>query len=278
MKGRFSRIFELFNQRNTEYYRQAFDRLEKENKTTFNFAAAFGSSAWLVFRKMYGWAALFTLVYVGGCEILYAFCKDDVSKGVISLILFFLSVIVFGFFGNTIYYKDIKSKIAKGYATMEKYNSIDPIGGIVLVGIVYLLCSCFLGYLNVKGVISENVEGLLGTVIGIALVAIPWTINYRKFRLQESVEPVEITKESVNKYLKKADPKYLTLPMIGVLFIMTPLTIVVISIFLLFLVSVMINRSVETADNKVTQQQRLNKVEEVSKTHSDSEISKTVTE
>lgn len=275
MKGRFFRIFELFNKRNIEYYQQAFERLEKENKTTFNFAAAFGSSAWLAYRKMYGWAALFTLVYMGVGEILCAFCKDDASKGVIWFILFFLSIVVFGFFGNSLYYRDIKSKIAKGYAEMEKYNSIDPIGGMVLAGIVSLLCSFLIIHLEANGVISESIENLLIIAIDVFFIAIPWAINYRKFRSQESVEPVEVTEESVNKYLKKANPKHLTLPIIGFLFIMTPLTIVVISFSLFLILIIMIGE--DKVDNKVTQQQQSNKVaEEVIKTPNDSKISETV--
>ncbi|MBO7537555.1 MAG: DUF2628 domain-containing protein, partial [Alphaproteobacteria bacterium] len=89
MKGRFFRIFEIFNKRNTEYYRQAFERLERENKTTFNFAAAFGSSAWLVFRKMYGWAALFILVYCGIQEVLLALCKDPITQNISLIVLYF---------------------------------------------------------------------------------------------------------------------------------------------------------------------------------------------
>ena len=73
MKERFSKIFELWNQRNTEYYQKAFDRLEKEKKITFNFAAGFFPILWLVFRKMYGWAMLFTLLYGGILALLHTF-------------------------------------------------------------------------------------------------------------------------------------------------------------------------------------------------------------
>ncbi len=277
MKGRFFRIFEIFNKRNTEYYRQAFERLERENKTTFNFAAAFGSSAWLAYRKMYGWAVLVTLICVGGGEILLAFCKDDVLKGVIWFIFYFLSIILFGFFGNTLYYKDIKSKIAKGYAEMEKYNSIDPIGGLILVGVIGVLCSVSLWILELNRLISENVELLMEAVIGTFFIAIPWAINYIKFRSQESVEPVKVTKESVNKYLKKADSRYLTLSMMGVVFILVPFIFVCISVLLLFLLLVVAFSHMETTDNKVIQQKQSDKVaEEVIRMPNNFKISETV--
>lgn len=275
MKGRFFRIFELFNQRNTRYYQKAFDKLEKKNKTTFNFAAAFGSSAWLVFRKMYGWAALFILVYCGIQEVLLALCKGPITQNISLIVLYFISIIVLGFFGNTLYYKDVKSKIAKGYAEMDRYNLIDPIGGIGLSGIVYWLCAIFLGIFELMGVISQSIGNLLITAIGVVFVAIPWAINYRKFRSQESVELVEVAGESVNRYLEKADPKHLTWPMIGVLFVITPLTV----IFIFMLLFILIGVYIVITNNKATRQQRSDKVaEEIVKTPNNSEISKTAAE
>ena len=136
MEGRFSRIFELFNQRNTEYYQQAFDKLEKENKTTFNFAAGFFMGAWLVFRKMYGWALLLILANGGIQEILQMLSSNPTKRVVGSCVFSLILFIGFGFFGNTLYYKYTKSKIAKGYTEIANYNSIDPVGSIVVVGVV----------------------------------------------------------------------------------------------------------------------------------------------
>jgi len=133
MKERFSKIFELWNQRNTEYYQEVFEKLEKENKLTFNFAAAFFNVTWLIFRKMYGWAILFTLVIAGiQISIRMLNLSSSMSYGVsvlFSLILF----VGFGFFGNTLYYKYVRSQVSKGYANMPDYNPIDPISGIFVV-------------------------------------------------------------------------------------------------------------------------------------------------
>ena len=214
MKGRFSRIFELFNQRNTEYYQQAFDRLEKENKTTFNFAAAFGSYAWLVFRKMYRLATLFILVYGGIMISLNEFCQNSKTVNLISAVLFLVIFLGFGFFGNGLYYKHVKSKIAKGYAKITDYNSIDPVWGIVVVGLVVpFLSGIFSGIFAVTNVGSKSVLQLLVTLMQVFFIAIPWAIDHKKFHSQESVEPVEVTDESVNVYLEKANPKRLTVSM-----------------------------------------------------------------
>ncbi|MBO7642332.1 MAG: DUF2628 domain-containing protein [Alphaproteobacteria bacterium] len=214
MQGRFSRIFELFNQRNTEYYQQAFDRLEKENKTTFNFAAAFFVGAWLVFRKMYGWALLLILANGGIQEILQMLSSNPTKRVVGSCVFSLILFIGFGFFGNSLYYKHIKSKVTKGYAEIANYNSIDPIGGIVIVGIVMpLLVGIFGGILVLAKVFSSHVIGLLSVPIQIVFIAIVWAIDHKKFHSQESVEPVEVTDESVNVYLEKANPKRLTVSM-----------------------------------------------------------------
>ncbi|MCR4624324.1 MAG: DUF2628 domain-containing protein [Alphaproteobacteria bacterium] len=219
MQGRFSRIFELFNQRNTEYYRQAFDRLEKENKTTFNFAAAFFVGVWLVFRKMYGWALLLTLANGGIQEILQMLSSNPTKRVVGSCVFLLILFIGFGFFGNSLYYKHIKSKVTKGYAEIANYNSIDPIGGIVIVGIVMpILVGIFGGILVSAKVFSSHVIGLLSVPIQIVFIAIIWAIDHKKFHSQESVEPVEVTDESVNIYLEKDNPKHLTISMgIGVI-------------------------------------------------------------
>ncbi|MBO7537556.1 MAG: DUF2628 domain-containing protein [Alphaproteobacteria bacterium] len=261
MQGRFSRIFELFNQRNTEYYQQAFTRLEKENKTTFNFAAAFFVGAWLVFRKMYGWAILLTLANGGIQEVLQVLSSNPTKRAVGSYVFLLILFICFGFFGNTLYYKYIKSKIAKGYAEIANYNSIDPIGGIVIVGIVMpLLVGIFGGILVSAKVFSSHVIGLLSVPIQIVFIAIVWAIDHKKFHSQESVEPVEVTDESVNVYLEKDNPKHLTISMgIGVIS------------YLLFLPIVAI---VAVAGMKYTGKKILNQLdkiaEEIDKTPNDS--------
>ncbi len=201
MQGRFSRIFELFNQRNTEYYQQAFDKLEKENKTTFNFAAGFFPLLWLVFRKMYGWAILLILANFGIRRILYALCTSSSSRNV-SYIFWLIVFVGFGFFGNNLYYKHVKSKIAKGYAEIADYNSIDPVWGIFLV-----IIENFVTLMLPIALAGTFEKRLLLTAVSVFIIAVSWTIDYKR----ESVEPIEVTKESVNQYLKKSSSKYLAL-------------------------------------------------------------------
>lgn len=264
MQGRFSRIFELFNQRNTEYYQQAFDRLEKENKTTFNFAAALCWAMWLVYRKMYGWAILFVLAFTGIPASLNAFYQNSKVATLISAVLYLVTIIGFGFFGNSLYYKHVKSKVAKGYAEITNYNSIDPVWGIVVIGVVLpLLVGVSAGILMPKHPVSKNVFQLLTMLIQVFFIAIPWMINYKKFHSQESVEPVEVTEESVNAYLEKANPKRLTVSMC------TMIVSYLLFLLILSMMSVLAVVGMKTTGKKVLNQ--LDKIgEEVSKMPNDS--------
>jgi len=211
MEGRFSRMFELLNQRNTEYYQQAFSRLDKENKTTFNFAAAIFSVIWLVFRKMYGWAILLILASGGVQYVLYALCQNSKVKIISLLVIWLVMIVGFGFWGNSLYYKTIKSGISKGYAEITGYNAIDPIGSMVIIGVVIpLLIGITSGILVAAKVTSSGVAVWLSPLMNVFFIAIFWAINYRKFHAQEPVESVEVTEEAVNKYLEKANPKRLT--------------------------------------------------------------------
>ena len=273
MKGRFSRIFELFNQRNTEYYQQAFDRLEKENKTTFNFAAAFYWPAWLVFRKMYGWALLFILVCGGVTMSLNAFCQNSRMANLISIIFQLVMFIGFGFFGNSLYYKHVKSKIAKGYAEITNYNSINPVWGIVVFGVVvpFLVGVSSVFLIMERGGISKNVFLLFVPLMQVFFMVIPWAIDYKKFRSQESVEPAEVTEESVNAYLEKANPKRLTLS-IGIGVISHLLS----SFTILSVIGALAVVGAEVTGKRIIESNKIQ--ENVSETHSTPEILKSVAE
>jgi len=199
MKGRVARIFEIWNQRNTEYYREAFQKLEKEDKIVFNFVAALYPFQWLIFRKMYKFAIALATVYMLIQTLLYSFFQNlDTSWMVVmafSIILFG----VFGFYGNEIYYKEVKSKVAKGYVKIERFNPINPMWSI-LSAIVPSLVSYIVGVS--KSVVLISISSWV--VMGIA-VAVPWIIDQKKFQAQESSTEVKVDGNSVNKYLEKSD-------------------------------------------------------------------------
>ena len=213
MKGRFSKTFESWDQRNTRYYKEAFEKLEKENKSTFNFVAAFFSIQWLIFRKMYGWAILFILVNVGiQIPIKMLNLSPSMLYGVsilFSLILF----VGFGFFGNTLYYKHVRSQVSKGYAKIPGYNPIDPIWSFIVFGVVVpCLFGVISGVLVVvkKGAVPTNSLTLLSILLQVFLLSIPRAMDQKKFRSLESAKPIKVTEKSVDQFLKKSDPKYVS--------------------------------------------------------------------
>lgn len=214
MKERVCGIFERWDQRNTEYYKESFKKLEKENQLTFNFAAAFGNVLWLIFRKMYGWAILVTLanaVIQIPMRMLSSTSSPSMLSG-ISILSFLIWFSVLGFFGNTLYYKHVKSQISKGYAKMPDYNPIDPIWSFIGVGI---LVPFFVGILSGilivigKGIVSTNGAALLSILLQILILSIPWMMDQKKFCPRESVKSVNVTEKSIDQFLEKSDQRHM---------------------------------------------------------------------
>ncbi len=201
MKERFSRIFELWNQRNIGFYKECFKKLETENKTSFNYIAGISPVMWMVFRKMYGWATLFTLIFAGINAILSAFFPS--ATRVTSISRFLIIFVVFGFIGNTLYLKHVKSKVEKGYAEIQDYNSIDPIWSVLYVGLLVFAGSFFMLLIG-KGVPLWGVN-LIGVVVQLLIISIPWMIDCKKCCSQEIAAPLQVNEESIGKYLEKAN-------------------------------------------------------------------------
>lgn len=218
MKERFSKIFELWNQRNTEYYQEAFKKLEEENKTTFNYAAAFFNVMWLIFRKMYGWAILCTLLYGGIIFSTKMFCKNADVVFVIKATVSTIMILGLGRFGNTLYYKHVKSQVSKGYAEMPEYNPVDPVWSVLysmLESLLKMVIIPILVFSSLSGEAIKNLSYLFESFI----VAIVWAVDYRKFHPQESAEPIAVTEESVNNYLKKSNLTQMIAALCALIFI-----------------------------------------------------------
>lgn len=211
MKSRFLRIFDRWNKRNAEYYKESFEKLDG-NKLTFNFAAAFGNVLWLIYRKMYGWAMLITLIN-GGIQIPMRMLPStpSVLSG-ISILSFLIWFLGFGFFGNTFYYKHVKSQVSKGYAKMPDYNTIDPIWSLIMFGVVV---PCLLGILSGimlmigKGSVPLNSLAVLSILLQVLILSIPRAMDQKKFRQQESSKPIKVTEKSIDQFLEKSDSKYI---------------------------------------------------------------------
>lgn len=217
MKERFSKIFVLWNRRNTGFYQDSFYEIKTKDKISFNYIAAFFPFAWLIFRKMYKWAMLSLLVF--GVTQTIALAVFPKSRWIIFLVLNVIAFLCFGFLGNLLYYEDTKSKVSKGYAEIEEYNPIDPLWSVLFIVLPYLVVSGFFTVIMISVLVIWNISPSDQTIIFVLnllqllLIAIPWAIDYKKFHSQESTEPKAVTEESINKYLDKANPKCMFMAM-----------------------------------------------------------------
>jgi len=201
MKERFSKIFELWNQRNIGFYKECFRKLETENKMSFNYIAGIFPVMWMVFRKMYGWAAIIVLILGGVSAAQMALIPSAGTST--NIALFIIEFAIFGFIGNTLYLKHVKSKVEKGYAEIQDYNSIDPIWSVLYVGLL-VFAGSFFTLLIGKGVPLWGVN-LIGVVVQLLIISIPWMIDCKKCCSQGIVAPLPVNEESIGKYLEKAN-------------------------------------------------------------------------
>ena len=217
MKERFSKIFELWNRRNIGFYQESFYKIRTEDKISFNYISAIFPFSWLIFRKMYKWAMISVLIFGVIQTIALALFPKSIS--IISLVLFVIEFLCFGFFGNLIYYEDVKSKVSKGYTEIESYNPINPLWSVLWMILPYLVVSGFFTVIMISVLVIWNISPSDQTIIFVLnllqllLIAIPWVIDYKKFHSQESTEPKAVTEESINKYLDKANPKCMFMAM-----------------------------------------------------------------
>ncbi len=207
MKGRITRIFEIWNQRNTEYYKEAFQKLEKEDKIMFNFVAALYPFQWLIFRKMYGFAMGLAAIYMLVQMILYSFFQNSDTSWLFLLAFSGILFVIFGFFGNEIYYKEVKSKITQGYIKFEDYNPIIPMWSILSAVAPSLIC--YVAYRLFPASKIDVYMSILSWISMSFVIAIPWISDYKEFQLRKSRASVEVKESSVNRFLDKANAEYM---------------------------------------------------------------------
>ena len=125
----------------------------------------------------------------------------------------------FGFFGNSLYYKHVKSKVTKGYAEISDYNPVDPVWSLLYSALGSLLKMLSIPVLVLFLSVPSRVMNDLSFLFDLIIIAIVWTVDYRKFHSQESLEPLAITEESVNRYLEKSDLKQMISAICGLVLI-----------------------------------------------------------
>ncbi|MDV2583034.1 DUF2628 domain-containing protein [Alkalibacillus haloalkaliphilus] len=155
--------------RNDEYYKDKFNKFkQKDTKLSFNFVAFFIDIYWLVYRKMYGLAAG---LYIGflAFGIILMFVTDLMGLGLandtiifIVGILFVLSKVLLGMFGNYLYMKKVEKNISliTRYTAEEKeqHKKARTKGGtsIVAIFITFIILFTFNGTM---AFIGKNSDG-----------------------------------------------------------------------------------------------------------------------
>jgi hypothetical protein len=117
----------LFVDRNPLYYERKWGKKEDPSKgISWNFVAFFFSTYWFAYRKMYMWMFLdFLLSFVGNIGVLLLLSVTPLSEGAqvgIWLLALWALKVVFGLYGNTLYYRHVQKKLER----IEQSPSLTP--------------------------------------------------------------------------------------------------------------------------------------------------------
>ena len=170
------------------YYINKFLEFEKQPsdiRSIWNWAAFFGFWVWALYRKMYGWFFILFALQIVVSIIDTALAKD--SYYLISFLLWLVPMTAFGNFANSLYYRDVKKKIANAQLLISDESKLLAFlrnkGGVhtwliwVLIGIwsIFLL---LWSVISIIGLFSKEVgyDALIilfvCLIIGVPIIAI----------------------------------------------------------------------------------------------------------
>ena len=170
------------------YYINKFSEFEKQPsdlKSSWNWAAFFGFGVWALYRKMYGWFFVLFALHIVVSIIDTALAKDGLY--LISFSLLLVPMIAFGFFANSLYYRDVKKKIANAQLLIsDEFKLLEFLrnkGGVhtwliwVLIGIwgIFLLLWSVISIISLfSKVVGYNAFIILFAcfIIGVPIIAI----------------------------------------------------------------------------------------------------------
>ena len=127
-----------------KYYLSAWRATVNEKRTTFNWAAFFGTAAWLLYRKMYRLAALCL-----GVIFCVSIVEDIASASVPAAVWGLTTGIIVGYYGNRWYFHHALRAVGQlrssGLRALAKRGGTSPVA--VLVLFILVLVALLLGYL-----------------------------------------------------------------------------------------------------------------------------------
>ena len=135
-------------QKRWSYYQPRFEKLERGGWASWNWAAFFGTLAWLRYRKLYRWSWLYffvalaifvTLLYLqatqGSCDRALDPGYKDIYQAV-ALALFALGWIVPPLIANRVYYDHVRAQAAKTEKAVTGTGSV--VGALILQTLIIL--------------------------------------------------------------------------------------------------------------------------------------------
>jgi type IV pilus assembly protein PilA len=147
---------------NTDYYMSRFERFTTGgSRVSWNWPAFFVTLPWLLYRKMWVYAALYfflpTVCWVALALLLQAFLPGTVAPGFVWLLQLLVVFSVVPMYANLLYYRNLTSKIAwikrlRG-GTDRQLRALASEGGTSAVGLIVLVV-LFFGAIPVLGILA----------------------------------------------------------------------------------------------------------------------------
>lgn len=206
-----------------DYYINAFRKLKREGKNSWNWSAAIFGATWLIYRKMYLYAFLFTLLDIFTILVVVTSLEYTVNsihyinisdfENVYNYGTGIISVLFFGYYGNRLYYKTVKRKIAKGYHLLERHHPFSIIVCIVAATIVFSLV-CWEEGLKSE-VESYQLMGryicadLLMLFVAACCAAADWLAKKYHKRKQKDTKSTAVSEENIRRYLMYSNRNHL---------------------------------------------------------------------
>jgi len=136
-------------EKNTQFYVSRFERFASGgSRASWNWPAFFVSFLWLLYRKMWGYAAIYfvapALIQVAFYFVFLALFEHDVAGGMSFLVFLLATLLLFPMYANWLYYRVASKRIAEVTGRQPDpakcASTIARLGGTGILPIVILCC------------------------------------------------------------------------------------------------------------------------------------------
>lgn len=137
--------------KNTEYYRSRFVKFDDDSsRVSWNWPAFFITFYWLLYRKMWAWAALyFFLPIVVSLVGAFVFGMSETLDALINVVYLLFSLTIVPMYANALYHRHLRNKISEadsgGLGEPEKREWLAKKGGTSNVALIIFLVVIVIG-------------------------------------------------------------------------------------------------------------------------------------